>query len=165
MQRTATADVPFGTGGLLNLNVDGTGDLGTGIGETDAANRRWIGDRLHLLPAIWATTPVRPARPRLRARLRWTNSQLVSTSATTAAARRTSRRAGRSAIIAGLPGLQFRFDRHGHGYGRGSKWTNSGSLYVGYSGSGTLTVADGGSVTAETLYASLSDSSAMAPLR
>jgi fibronectin-binding autotransporter adhesin len=41
--------------------------------------------------------------------------------------------------------------------GAGSKWTNSGRLYVGYSGSGTLTVADGGAVTAGTIYASLSN--------
>ena len=40
--------------------------------------------------------------------------------------------------------------------GAGSKWTNINSLYVGYSGSGTLTVADGGLVTAKTLNASLS---------
>ena len=47
--------------------------------------------------------------------------------------------------------------------GAGSKWTNSHSLYVGGSpsaagyGSGSLTVEDGGQVTAETLYASLGD--------
>ena len=41
--------------------------------------------------------------------------------------------------------------------GAGSTWTNSNGLYVGGSGSGTLTVADGGLVTAGTLYASLSD--------
>jgi len=41
--------------------------------------------------------------------------------------------------------------------GSGSKWTNSGDLYVGRSGTGTLTVADGGLVTAHTLYASLND--------
>jgi len=41
--------------------------------------------------------------------------------------------------------------------GAGSTWTNSISLYVGQEGSGTLTVADGGLVTARTLYASLGD--------
>jgi T5SS/PEP-CTERM-associated repeat protein len=40
--------------------------------------------------------------------------------------------------------------------GTGSKWTNSGDLYIGKDGTGTLTVADGGSVTAGTLFASLS---------
>lgn len=40
--------------------------------------------------------------------------------------------------------------------GTGSTWNNSGSLYVGKDGSGTLTVSDGGIVTiANTLYASL----------
>jgi T5SS/PEP-CTERM-associated repeat protein len=39
--------------------------------------------------------------------------------------------------------------------GTGSKWTNSGNLLVGYYGSGSLTVADGGAVEAETIYASL----------
>ena len=37
------------------------------------------------------------------------------------------------------------------------KWTNSDSLYVGNYGSGTLTVADGGVITAGTLFASLGD--------
>jgi len=41
--------------------------------------------------------------------------------------------------------------------GTGSTWTNSGALYVGYEGSGTLTVADGGRVTAATLYAAPGD--------
>ncbi len=42
--------------------------------------------------------------------------------------------------------------------GAGSTWTNSGDLYVGYyRGSGTLTVTDGGRVTAQTLHASPSD--------
>ena len=40
--------------------------------------------------------------------------------------------------------------------GAGSTWTNSGGLYVGQSGNGTLTVTNGGAVTAETLYASSS---------
>jgi len=40
--------------------------------------------------------------------------------------------------------------------GVGSTWTNSGDLYVGYQGTGTLAVADGGLVTAKTLWASLS---------
>ena len=31
--------------------------------------------------------------------------------------------------------------------GAGSRWTNSGSLYVGYDRYGTLTVAEGGQVT------------------
>ena len=38
---------------------------------------------------------------------------------------------------------------------RGSQLTDNGLLYVGYFGSGTLTVADGGMVTAGTLFASL----------
>ena len=41
--------------------------------------------------------------------------------------------------------------------GAGSTWTNSGVLYVGRDGSGALTVSDGGIVSANTLYASLSD--------
>ena len=41
--------------------------------------------------------------------------------------------------------------------GTSSTWTNSGSLYVGREGSGTLTVTNGGQVTAETLYASQSN--------
>ncbi|RPI64018.1 MAG: PEP-CTERM sorting domain-containing protein [Planctomycetaceae bacterium] len=41
--------------------------------------------------------------------------------------------------------------------GPGSTWTNSSNLYVGYYGSGKLTVADGGLVTAATLFASLGD--------
>ncbi len=41
--------------------------------------------------------------------------------------------------------------------GSGSKWTNSGSLYVGQYGSGTLNVSDGGQVTAASLYASPGD--------
>ncbi|HUS93276.1 MAG TPA: PEP-CTERM sorting domain-containing protein [Phycisphaerae bacterium] len=41
--------------------------------------------------------------------------------------------------------------------GPGSTWTNSGDLYVGRHGNGTLTVADGGQVSAGTLYASLGD--------
>ena len=32
--------------------------------------------------------------------------------------------------------------------GAGSSWTNSGSLFVGYSGTGTLTIANGGAVSA-----------------
>jgi fibronectin-binding autotransporter adhesin len=39
--------------------------------------------------------------------------------------------------------------------GAGSKWTNNGPLYVGLNGAGILTVAEGGEVAAETLYASL----------
>ncbi|MBN1556007.1 MAG: PEP-CTERM sorting domain-containing protein [Phycisphaerae bacterium] len=38
--------------------------------------------------------------------------------------------------------------------GMGSKWTNGNNLYVGYYGNGTLTVNNGGVVTAKTLYAS-----------
>jgi fibronectin-binding autotransporter adhesin len=41
--------------------------------------------------------------------------------------------------------------------GTNSLWTNSGILYIGGSGSGTLRVEDGGQVTAGTLYASLAD--------
>jgi fibronectin-binding autotransporter adhesin len=41
--------------------------------------------------------------------------------------------------------------------GSGSKWINSYSLVVGGDGSGSLTVEDGGHVTAGTLYASLAD--------
>lgn len=41
--------------------------------------------------------------------------------------------------------------------GAGSTWINSGDLWVGNSGSGKLTVADGGKVTAATLYAGGSD--------
>jgi T5SS/PEP-CTERM-associated repeat protein len=42
--------------------------------------------------------------------------------------------------------------------GTGSTWTNSLELHVGYfRGSGSLTVADGGVVTVQTLYASLDD--------
>jgi fibronectin-binding autotransporter adhesin len=41
--------------------------------------------------------------------------------------------------------------------GAGSQWKNSSALYVGRSGSGALTVENGGTVTAATLYASLDD--------
>jgi len=41
--------------------------------------------------------------------------------------------------------------------GNGSKWINSGELYVGRLGEATLTVSDGGEVVAGRLYASLSD--------
>ena len=41
--------------------------------------------------------------------------------------------------------------------GAGSTWTNSGHLFVGPNGSGTLTVTDGGRVTVGTLYASPGD--------
>ncbi len=35
--------------------------------------------------------------------------------------------------------------------GSGSKWTNSGSLYVGYIGRGTLNIRDGGNVLTSSL--------------
>ena len=38
-----------------------------------------------------------------------------------------------------------------------SRWNNSGDLYIGRSGTGRLTVSEGGVVTAKTLFASLSD--------
>ncbi|WP_425397359.1 hypothetical protein [Aeoliella sp.] len=41
--------------------------------------------------------------------------------------------------------------------GPGSQWNNGSHLYVGFEGSGTLTVEDGGQVTASTLFASLDD--------
>jgi T5SS/PEP-CTERM-associated repeat protein/autotransporter-associated beta strand protein len=41
--------------------------------------------------------------------------------------------------------------------GVGSTWNNSYDLYVGKSGNGSLTVSNGGLVTAKTLYASLGD--------
>ena len=41
--------------------------------------------------------------------------------------------------------------------GTDSKWTNTGSLFVGNAGSASLTVADGGAVVAANLNASLSD--------
>lgn len=41
--------------------------------------------------------------------------------------------------------------------GSGSEWNNAGYLYVGHEGSGSLTVADGGAVSAGTFYASLDD--------
>ncbi len=41
--------------------------------------------------------------------------------------------------------------------GAGSQWNNTGDLYVGRDGRGTLTVENGGLVTAGTLYASLDD--------
>ena len=41
--------------------------------------------------------------------------------------------------------------------GTGSRWTSSGRLYVGNLGTGSLTVQDGGHVSAEELYASLRD--------
>jgi T5SS/PEP-CTERM-associated repeat protein len=40
--------------------------------------------------------------------------------------------------------------------GNGSSWTNSKRMYVGYYGSGTLAVTDGGVVSTQTLYASTS---------
>ena len=41
--------------------------------------------------------------------------------------------------------------------GTNSKWTNTYGLYVGYNGAGTLNVSDGGLVTAQTLYANLTN--------
>ena len=41
--------------------------------------------------------------------------------------------------------------------GSGSTWTNEGPLYVGQSGAGSLSVAQGGSVATGTLFASLTD--------
>lgn len=41
--------------------------------------------------------------------------------------------------------------------GVGSQWNNSGNLYVGYEGTGDLTVLNGGSVSTPTLYASVDD--------
>jgi len=39
----------------------------------------------------------------------------------------------------------------------GSKWANSGALYVGYAGTGQLNLNSGGAVTATTLFAALND--------
>jgi T5SS/PEP-CTERM-associated repeat protein len=96
----------FGTGGTLNLNVDGTGELGAGYKETGTLQ---IADGL-IVSSIngylgyWAS-------------------------------------ASGSARVAGLS----------------STWTVNDTLYVGHYGRGTLTVADGGLVTAKTLFASSSD--------
>ena len=55
-----------------------------------------------------------------------------------------SNSAGRSALLPGSTGAAT-VD------GAGSTWTNSGALYVGNSGTGTLTIRNGGGVSAPTV--------------
>jgi len=102
----ATQVLAFGSGGALQLTVDGTNPLGVGYrhsGSLRIADGRSITSSLGYL-GYWSG----------------------STGAATVT-------------------------------GAGSKWINSAQLQVAYHGSGTLTVSDGGLVSAKMLYASLSD--------
>jgi T5SS/PEP-CTERM-associated repeat protein len=191
----------FGTGGTLNLNFDGTGDLGAGYkaagtlriadGITVASASGYLGFQVGSAGAATVTGPGS----------KWSNSgtlyvgysgsgtlnvqnggqvsdyqgQIGTYSGSTGAATVTGAGStwtntftlfvdsGTLKIQAGgqVTSAESFIGNYSTGTaivtGAGSKWTNSSSLIVGYHGSGTLTVSDGGTVTAQSLtIASLS---------
>ena len=146
----------FGTGGALNLNLDGSGDLGAGY---HGAGTLRIADGVAITSSVGylgyqsgstGTATVTGAGSK------WNTSDLSvgvygsGTLNVEAGAQVSSRYYCYLGCNSGSTGTATVT-------GAGSTWNNSGDLCVGYSGSGTLTVADGGTVTAQTLYASLSN--------
>jgi len=141
-----TQAIPFGSGGALNLTLDGTGDLGAGYrgtgtlqiadGLTPVSSTGYVG----FMPGADGAATVTGAGSK------WTTngSLYVGNSGTG-----TLNIAGGGQVTGGTAYLGFNSGSTGTATvtTTGSNWTNAAELHVGEHGNGTLVIEAGGQVT------------------
>ena len=149
-----TQTLCFGTGGILNLNAGPSGWLGAGYKGTgtlriaDGVKVACNGGYLGYCSGSTGTATVTGAGSK------WTNSGSLRVGYEgngTLNVEAGGEVSSFWAMLGNLPGSTCTVTVTG----AGSKWTNSNCLYV--AGDGRLTVADGGLVSTQTLFASISD--------
>jgi T5SS/PEP-CTERM-associated repeat protein len=155
--RGPTQSLAFGSGGTLDLTVDGTGCLGAGykqVGSLRVADGVTItsaGGYLAFASGSTGAATVSGAGSTWAISGALNVGYLGDGSLNVHAGAHVSSMFGYVALNAGSIGAAAVS-------GAGSTWDNIADLYVGSSGSsGTLTVTDAGLVTAQTLFASIAD--------
>jgi fibronectin-binding autotransporter adhesin len=146
----------FGTGGTMNLNVNGTGELGAGHKGTGTlriadgvrvqSSNGYLGNSLGSNGTVLVTGTGS----------KWSNNYYLGVGLSGNGTLniqdggQVSNREGSLGYYAGSSGTVTVT-------GTNSTWTNMKDLVIGQDGSGRLTVDNGGIVTAQTIYASLSN--------
>ena len=151
--------LPFGTGGTLDLSVDGTGGLGaghSGIGTLRISDGLTVTSAYGMVGHRSSAT----GTATVSGGSTWTNLSKLHVGYE-----------GTGTLTVEAGGHVVNTDGYlGHwpsGTGTatvtgGSTWTSSGDLYVGHEGNGTLTIADGGQVSAGVAYVGSSGGSGRA---
>ena len=153
-----TPALAFGTGGTLNLNVDGSQPLGVGYKGTGTLH---IADGLSV-PSTYGTLGDQPGSTGTATVTgdgsTWANSGPVYVADWCTAALNVEA-GGEVSNTSGFLGFRSSSAGTARVTGEGSRWTNAGALYVGYYGAGTLTVDDGGEVSSASGYLGFRSSS------
>lgn len=142
----AQPTLPFGTGGALNLNLDGTGDLGAGyrgagtLAITDGVRVVSRYGYLGYGPVSQGSATVSGGGSK------WTNSSYLYVGYSGTGTLDVEA-GGQVSSTMGYLGYGSGSQSTTTVTGSGSKWTNTSDLYVGYSGTGTLNVEAGGEVS------------------
>ena len=147
-----TQTLAFGTGGTLNLSVDGTGDLGVGHkgtgtlrvadGQTVASMNGDIGYRLGSTGTATVTGDGSTWTNSEYLRVGWYGTGTLNIEAGGQVSNASDGHVGRYSGSTGTATVT----------GDGSTWTNGGSLHIGYEGAGTLNVEAGGKVSNTRAY-------------
>ncbi len=143
--------IAFGTGGALNLNLDGAGDLGAGYkgigtititeGIEVASYEGYLGCR----SGSQGTATVSGSGSK------WTNSAALYVGVNGTGTLSITD-GGQLWNTYGFLGCRSGSQGTATVSGSGSKWTNHRHLYVGYYGTGTLNITDGGEVASYSGY-------------
>jgi T5SS/PEP-CTERM-associated repeat protein len=137
--------IPFGTGGTLNLNLDGTGDLGVGHSGSgtlliaEGVTVTGVSGHLGFRPGSSGMATVAGAGSR------WTNSADLDVGNFGNGSLRIEA-GGQVNTRSGYVGDKTGSNGTATVTGAGSKWTNTAAFYVGLAGSGTLSIEAGGEV-------------------
>ena len=146
-----TQSLPFGAGGTLNLNVDGTGGLGAGhkgTGTLRIAEGRSVASTVGYLGHSQGSTGTATVTG---AGSTWTNGGALHVG-DLGTGTLTVEAGGQVSNSNGYLGEEMRSTGTVTVTGGGSTWTNGGALYVGYWGTGMLTVEAGGQVNSDGAY-------------
>lgn len=149
----AQQSIPFGSGGTLQLNLDGTGLLGVGYKTTGSlaiSNGALVSTQSGYLGYFAGTQGTATVSG---SGSKWTNSSAIYVGYN-GAGTLSVQQGAQVSNSTGYLGYNAGSQGTATVTGSGSRWVNT-HLYVGYQGTGSLSVSDGAVVQTRTLFASL----------